>query len=107
QLLRDIGTGKRVADKLFKVWRKDGTEAWLLIHIEVQGDPEADFPRRMFVYNYRIFDRYNRPVVSLAVLTDDRPGWRPDEFGYGAWSYGTHIRYGVAKLLDFAARQEE
>lgn len=31
----------------------------------------------MFVYNYRIFDRYDRPVASLAVLADDDPGWRP------------------------------
>ena len=24
----------------------------------------------MYVYNYRLFDRYDRPVVSLAVLGD-------------------------------------
>jgi hypothetical protein len=71
--------------------------------IEVQGEAEGAFPERMFVYNYRIFDRYNRTVVSLAVLTDDRPDWRPDAFGYGAWGFGTQIRYGVAKLLDQAA----
>lgn len=27
--------GKRVVDKLFKVWMKDGKELWLLFHIEV------------------------------------------------------------------------
>ena len=25
----------------------------------------------MYVYNYRVFDKYNRPVASLAVLADD------------------------------------
>jgi hypothetical protein len=68
----------------------------------VQGEAEGAFPERMFVYNYRIYDRYNRSVVSLAVLTDDRPDWRPDEFGYGGWGFRTQIRYGVAKLLDHA-----
>ncbi len=36
--------------------------------------------KRMFTYNYRIFDRYDRPVVSLAVLADPHPGWRPDGY---------------------------
>ena len=73
QVVRDAELGTRLADVLVKVWRHDGEESWLLIHIEVQGWPETDFPRRMFVYHYRIFDRYNRQVVSLAVLADDRP----------------------------------
>ena len=35
-------TNRRV-DKLVKVWRLDGIEYWLLIHIEIQGDREPDF----------------------------------------------------------------
>jgi hypothetical protein len=44
-----------------------------LVHVEVQTARDADFPRRMYVCNYRIFDRYNRAVASLAVLADDVP----------------------------------
>ena len=84
QVVRGARTGKRLADKLFKVWRRDGREAWLLIHIEIQGKREADFPERMFLYSYRIYDRYRRPPVSLAVLCDDNPTWRPDHFETGA-----------------------
>ena len=68
QIVQDARVGKRLADKLFKVWRKTGREAWLLIHVEVQGTKEKHSPERMFVYAYRIFDRYHRRVVSLAVL---------------------------------------
>src|SRR5438132_6664726 len=64
---------KGPADKLFKVWLQEGDEVWLLIHIEVQGQAQATFPQRMFVYNIRTFDRYNRAVVSLTVLADDQP----------------------------------
>ena len=83
QLARAARSPKGLADKLFKVWRLNGPEAWLLIHIEVQGEPEQHFPVRMFRYNVRAFDRYNQTVVSLAVLTDDRPDWRPERFDYG------------------------
>ena len=55
----------------------EGAEAWVLVHIEIQGDADADFAKRIYVYNYRIFDRYDRRTASLAVLTDDRPQWRP------------------------------
>jgi hypothetical protein len=75
QITRDARTGRRLADKLFKIWRQDGEEAWLLVHIEVQGQREKAFPERMFIYSYRLYDRYRRPVVSLAVLvTTTRTG---------------------------------
>src|SRR5580704_6618759 len=70
QIVRDARVRKRLADKLFKVWRNDGTEAWLLVHVEVQGRREKTFPERMYVYGYRIYDRYRRQVASLAVLCD-------------------------------------
>src|SRR5437870_1743028 len=45
-------TGKLIADKLFKVWLKNGKAAWLLIHIEVQERVTRAFARRLFIYNY-------------------------------------------------------
>jgi hypothetical protein len=73
KIVRTARQGRRVVDKLVKVWLKTGEEGWLLIHVEVQARKERDFARRMHVYNYRIFDRYDREVVSLAVLVDDDP----------------------------------
>src|SRR5437588_11769744 len=45
---REAAAGTVLADKLFRVWRKDGRETWLLIHIEIQGQVDAGFPERMF-----------------------------------------------------------
>jgi len=73
RVVRDATIGRRYADKLVKVFLVDGTETWLLIHIEVQGYPDPDFAQRMFVYYYRIFDRYGVDVVSLALCTDVLP----------------------------------
>jgi hypothetical protein len=106
QILRTGRVGGRRADQLFKVRRKDGREAWLLIHLEVQGRREKDFPERMFVYGYRIYDRHRRPVVSLAILCDDDPGWRPDHFDAGACGSSLGVRFLAAKLTDYRDREE-
>jgi hypothetical protein len=107
QIIRGARSKKALADKLFRVWRLSGQEAWLLIHVEVQGNPENDFPERVFRYNIRSYERYNRTVVSLAVLTDEQPDWRPERFGYGDWGASTGIRFLTTKLLDFRDREAE
>jgi hypothetical protein len=103
RIVRDARLGKRLADKLFKVWRKDGNEAWLLVHIEVQARHERTFAGRMYVYSYRIYDLYRRPVVSLAVLCDERPSWRPDYFGY---KFEEERRMPYVTSVERLARQE-
>jgi hypothetical protein len=103
QVVREAELGRRYVDKLVQVWTKDGAERWVLIHVEVQTAREADFPQRMYVYNYRIFDRYNRQVASLAVLAD--PAWRPTEFGYALFRCEVGIRFPAVKLLDFAEQE--
>jgi len=104
QFVKDAEVGKRFTDKLFKVWQRDGEEAWVLVHIEVQNQEEAGFAERMFIYNYRCFDRYRKPVISLAVLGDEREGWRPSSFGYDLGGYQVSIEFPIAKLLDYEAR---
>jgi hypothetical protein len=101
QVTRDADMGDKRVDKLVKVWLRDGAEAWLLIHIEIQSQREAGFERRMFVYHYRIFDRYNRQVVSLAVLGDANRHWLPQAFGYEKWGCELSFRFPIVKLLDF------
>jgi hypothetical protein len=105
QVVREAELGRRYVDKLFKVWTKDGGETWVLIHIEVQTVRDPDFPKRIYVYNYRVHDRYNRPVASLAVLADNDPQWRPDEYRYSLFGCEPGIRFQPVKLLDFAAHE--
>ena len=104
QIVRDAEQGKRLADKLMKVWRHDGEMQIVLIHIEVQGEYDADFARRMYIYNYRLYDRYQRPIVSLAVLGDDSPSWRPDHYPIELWGCETGIRFPIVKLSDYNER---
>jgi hypothetical protein len=100
--VRDAELGRRLVDKLAKVYLQNGEEAWVLIHIEVQSQEETDFAERMFVYHYRIFDRYKRKVASLAVLGDERSNWRPSQYGYQLWSSEIRFNFPVVKLLDYS-----
>ena len=61
-VVQDAELGKRFVDKLVRVTLLNGDEKWIYIHIEVQGAKQAGFAKRMFVYNYRIYDRYDKPV---------------------------------------------
>ena len=61
----------------------------------------------MFVYNYRLYDRYRRPIASMAVLADEHANWRPDYFSYGVLGSETSIRFPIAKLTDYHDKVNE
>ena len=99
--------GKRFVDKLMKVKSQQGKELWVLLHIEVQGEKQIHFEKRLFEYYYRLYDRYNIPIVTLAVLADDNRAWRPSIYQAEVW--GTEIlffRFFTIKLLDYADKCE-
>jgi hypothetical protein len=105
QVVRDAEVGRRYVDKLVKIWTKRGSERLVLVHVEVQTTRDEGFAERMYVYNYRVRDRYNRKVASLAVLADDDPNWRPRAFHNSVFGCRTGIRFPIAKLLDFAPHE--
>ena len=106
-LSRDAELGKRVLDKLVRVHTLAGGEQWVLVHLEVQGRHDTDFAERIFVYNYRVYDRYRRPVASLALLTDAGKRWRPCAFSYRLLGCEMRIDFPVVKLQDYADRVDE
>src|SRR5580698_3188909 len=66
----------RVVDKLVKLYLRDGTDRWMLLHVEVQGYYDGSFARRMFEYYVRLFGKHKQPVAAIAVFTgkDKMPG---------------------------------
>src|SRR5699024_10477787 len=81
--------GKRYTDKLMKVHLKNGSEQWILAHIEVQGYEDKNFTERMFQYFYRIFDRYNRKIFAIALFADADPTFKPATYQYNF--HGTRL----------------
>ena len=58
---------------------------WFTCISELVGQHDPDFAQRMLFYHYRIFDRFGQPPVSLAVLADEHPHWKPSRYGYQRW----------------------
>jgi len=87
----DKDANTRFVDKLVKVFRLDGHEEWLLVHIEVQGHADKQFPERMFRYYYRIFDRYQKPITAIAIFTGPNGSNMPDRYAYHF--LGTSLTY--------------
>ena len=103
QVVRDAELGRRRVDKLVRVTLRNGQVGLVLIHVEIQSQWEAEFNERMYIYNYRLFDRYHKPVASLAVLGDEQPHWRPDRYEYELLGCRAGLHFPVVKLLDYGA----
>ena len=63
QLEPDAEIGKRLVDKVAKVWLHNGEQAWVLVHVKVQGQYDSQFTQRMYTCNYRLFR--NHPSIFL------------------------------------------
>ncbi|MEW6283580.1 MAG: transposase, partial [Candidatus Eremiobacterota bacterium] len=107
QITREAETGERRADTLVRVRRRQGGQALVLIHVEVQNQVDADFPERMLVYHYRIYDYYRLPVCSLAILGDSSGDWRPAGYRHSLWGCCLQLDFPIVKLVDFKDRNEE
>ena len=90
-----------VVDKLIKIWPIERNATWLLIHLEVQCSRDSHFPIRMFIYKYRIFDRYKVPIISIALLADGQSKWCPNYYREEIFGCHVEMRYLVIKVLDY------
>jgi hypothetical protein len=107
QVVRDAEIGRKHADKLVRVWSLQDEPFHVMIHIEVQSDKDRDFPRRMYIYNYRIFDKSYRPVTSLAILADEVSSWRPDVYTSEQWGCKINFEFPMVKLIDYADKIDD
>ncbi|MCF8212056.1 MAG: Rpn family recombination-promoting nuclease/putative transposase, partial [Rhodoferax sp.] len=106
QVVRDAELGRRFADVLVSVTLRSGEPGLIYIHVEVQGQREVNFAKRIFTYNYRLYDRYDCPIASLVILADDEPLWRPDHFEFEVFGCRHSLTFPVIKLIDLASQVE-
>lgn len=95
----------RVVDKLVKVYLRDGGETWMLLHVEVQGENEAGFAKRMFRYYYRLLDRkslQDKDVAALAILTGRYGKTVPDKYERRTFWGGVLYNYKTLCITDYS-----
>jgi hypothetical protein len=88
---KELNIPKQITDKLIKVCLQDGSEQWLLIHIEIQTKFEIHFSTRMYLYQAFIFAKHRLPITALAVFTRAST---PKTFNiYETECFGTSLTY--------------
>lgn len=97
----DKQSSTRVVDKLVKVFRSNGEEEWMLLHVEVQEQNGLTFPERMFRYYYRLYDKYQKPVTAIAIFTGNGRKSFPDRYKHSC--LGTHLEYiyNTLRIVDY------
>ena len=107
QITKESETKRRFTDKLAKVYLLDGSEQFVLVHIEVQSQSEEDFGDRMFTYFARLRDKFGRRVASLAVLGDTSKNWKPQSHQEELFGCRLQFDFPVVKLLEYDQQKEE
>ncbi len=107
EIIRDTATGPRRVDKVVKVRTLTDKPLVLVLHIEIQASRESGFPQRMFVYYYRLYDLYPEAVVSLAILADDDPRWKPGDYEHELMDTEVTFSYRTIKLWEYNDRWDE
>jgi hypothetical protein len=107
RIQRRAKVGKRLVDVLVELPLLEGGEAWLLVHVEVQGRKDPEFPHRMWVYHYRAYDLYRRPVVSLAILADSSPLWKPSCYQQSNYGCNLSFEFPAFKLLELRSQLDD
>ncbi len=107
EMLRDAETGPRRVDKVVKVRTLAGQPLYLVLHVEIQVSRESGFPQRMFIYYYRLYDLYPEQVVSLAILADEEPDWKPEKYGHALHGTGVEFGFRTVKVWEYNERWAE
>ncbi|TDQ79100.1 RpnC/YadD family protein [Sphingobacterium yanglingense] len=93
--------GVRHVDKLAKVNLKNGMYHYFLIHVEVQSTKgNGDLAKRVFEYWYRLYDKYQVPVTTVAILADGTRSYRPDRYDVSFMGTEARFKFNSYKILD-------
>ena len=93
--------GKHINDKLVKVYLKDGTEKWILIHIEVQATFEKEFAKRMFLYYALIYTKYEiEDITAIAIFTNPKVPKNHNHYKHSLFGTTISYQYNSYKIRD-------
>src|SRR5690606_31340009 len=97
---RDRRKGKRVADLWVKVFLKACTEKHIMLNTEIEGGRAAEYAKRIYQYNYRIWDRYDIAVATIAVYTGSRKQPKPCEYHREVLDTSLRFKYRTYHIFD-------
>lgn len=97
----------RRPDIVVLVHLKNGNSCLLVVHIEIQVQPDPFFEERMLDYYLHLRLTYNKEVICLAILADSNPNWRPRRLHKKIAQFQLVFEFMTVKLLDLDPQRLE
>ncbi|AXM88204.1 transposase [Anoxybacillus ayderensis G10] len=80
ELFTDVTAGEKYRVDLLVETKLKGEDGLVIVHIENQSYVQPSFPERMFIYFSRLFEKYRKPIVPIAVFSYDTIRDEPSTF---------------------------
>ncbi len=71
ELFTDVTAGEKYRVDLLVETKLKGEDGLVVVHIENQSYVQPSFPERMFIYFSRLFEKYRKNIVPIAVFSYD------------------------------------
>ena len=72
EVFTDVIKGRKGTVDLLVETKLKGNDTLIIIHIEPQSTYQKDFNDRMFIYFSRLYEKYRRPIVPIAIFSYDK-----------------------------------
>ncbi|OAT79298.1 Rpn family recombination-promoting nuclease/putative transposase [Desulfotomaculum copahuensis] len=83
EIFTDVTAGEKHKVDILVETRLKGEPGLILLHVEPQSYVQTDFSARMFVYFSRLYEKYRRRILPVAVFAYDQVRDEPDSFEMG------------------------
>jgi predicted transposase/invertase (TIGR01784 family) len=83
EIFTDVTAGERHEVDIIVETRLKEEPGLIMVHVEPQAYVQKDFNQRMFVYFSRLYEKYRRKIVPIAVFSYDQTRDEPDTFELG------------------------
>ncbi len=83
ELFTDVTAGEKHRVDLLAEVRLKGEESLILVHVENQAQFQPEFAERMFIYFTRLYQKFRRKILPIAIFSYETPHDEADEFQIG------------------------
>ncbi|EMI10193.1 Rpn family recombination-promoting nuclease/putative transposase [Anoxybacillus gonensis] len=80
ELFTDVTAGEKYRVDLLVQTKLKGEDSLIIVHIENQSYVQPSFPERMFIYFSRLFEKYRKRMLPIAVFSYDSLRHEPSSF---------------------------
>jgi predicted transposase/invertase (TIGR01784 family) len=80
ELFTDVTAGEKYRVDVLVETKLKGEDSLIIVHIENQSYVQPSFPERMFIYFSRLFEKYRKQMLPIAVFSYDYLRNEPSSF---------------------------